>query len=368
VETLVGNSADYSFTVNFTPDENWESENNNDINNADDISLDHASFGTVSHISDKDFYRFYIPETGTFSVSLSYGSAFASAVWEMKVYRGDYTVIGASHTWTADGGVGLTTARYGVEKGFYAVCVGQGKQGVNSKVDYAVKVSFEPTAEWETENNNTPENADYLPLSTRINACVNGAGDSDCFTFTVEMDTSVSLTLNKTVQSGEGWGTITLLKGTEQLQSTEVSCAEGSIATEHFEVKAGTYCYKITGTNGDGCEYSVTVSEKHEHSGEWQTVTAPTCTKDGEESRICAICGKPDVRPIPATGHSFGEYELEKKSGIFKKGVESRTCSVCGEEEKRSTDSKPWILAIIIGGAVVVGIGLFNYVKMLKNK
>ena len=41
--------------------------------------------------------------------------------------------------------------------------------------------------------------------------------------------------------------------------------------------------------------------------GQWQTDTAVTCTQDGQESRVCAKCGTPEHRTIPAPGHDWGK-------------------------------------------------------------
>ena len=45
--------------------------------------------------------------------------------------------------------------------------------------------------------------------------------------------------------------------------------------------------------------------QPHEHAfGEWTTVTAPTCTEKGEETRSCE-CGEVETREIAALGHDF---------------------------------------------------------------
>ncbi len=42
----------------------------------------------------------------------------------------------------------------------------------------------------------------------------------------------------------------------------------------------------------------------------YRVTTPPSCTKDGEECRICAFCEMTEKRVIPATGHVFGTDNL----------------------------------------------------------
>lgn len=64
--------------------------------------------------------------------------------------------------------------------------------------------------------------------------------------------------------------------------------------------------------------------EVHKHSfGEWEVVTAATCTEDGEEVRTCAECGETETQAIPAAGHKFAPATC----------FLPKTCSECGETE-----------------------------------
>ncbi|MBQ6020916.1 MAG: hypothetical protein IJL26_12155, partial [Clostridia bacterium] len=71
--------------------------------------------------------------------------------------------------------------------------------------------------------------------------------------------------------------------------------------------------------------------------GEWYVKTAAKCLEDGEEARVCENCGAEETRPLPATGHSFGEWfdDEEDAPSCTKDGVQHRICAVCGETETR---------------------------------
>jgi len=84
----------------------------------------------------------------------------------------------------------------------------------------------------------------------------------------------------------------------------------------------------------------------HKHSyGEWQQVTAPTCTEQGEKMRECT-CGDVQTEKIPATGHSYsadwsiGEYKhwhectvCGDKKDLQDHGFSDKTCTGCGKRQ-----------------------------------
>ncbi len=74
--------------------------------------------------------------------------------------------------------------------------------------------------------------------------------------------------------------------------------------------------------------------EAHRFS-EWKLTKAPTCAEEGEETRVCSICGGKEVRKIPKLEHKFGEWKLTKAPTCTEEGEETRICSVCGQKEVR---------------------------------
>ena len=113
--------------------------------------------------------------------------------------------------------------------------------------------------------------------------------------------------------------------------------------------------------------------------GEWQTVTEPTCTSEGEKMRVCTVCELEERKPIEklehdlsfketktaptctaegvdvwacancahtedktvkATGHSFGEAVVTVAVTCTSDGANEKTCSVCGEKKTQTVASK----------------------------
>lgn len=67
--------------------------------------------------------------------------------------------------------------------------------------------------------------------------------------------------------------------------------------------------------------------------GEWQAVTAPTCTSEGMEKRFCQRCGEEEVRSIPEAEHVFSEWTVTKEPDCTEAGSQERICSVCHTTE-----------------------------------
>ena len=74
--------------------------------------------------------------------------------------------------------------------------------------------------------------------------------------------------------------------------------------------------------------------------GEWEIVTAETCTTDGLQRRPCTVCKKVEEKKINK-GHKWGSWETVTASTCTVKGSEKRTCSRCNEVETRDLDLAP---------------------------
>ena len=83
-------------------------------------------------------------------------------------------------------------------------------------------------------------------------------------------------------------------------------------------------------------EPSVFALENHTWTG-WETVTAATCTTDGEEKLVCTDegCGKIKTRTIKA-GHLYGEWTGDLSELCTKDAQLTRTCSTCGGTESQT--------------------------------
>ncbi len=61
-------------------------------------------------------------------------------------------------------------------------------------------------------------------------------------------------------------------------------------------------------------------------------VVEPTCTKDGYKEEVCTRCGETRKRTIlPATGHTYGDWIVDKDATCIESGSKHKTCGTCGD-------------------------------------
>ena len=106
--------------------------------------------------------------------------------------------------------------------------------------------------------------------------------------------------------------------------------------TEH---NVGEVLLTITGL--DNCVGEVVLSYAivdHQWSDAYTVDTDATCTSDGLQAMHCLTCGaSKDAEVIPATGHSFGEWEtVEVGQCLNTAGLRERRCKVCGFTEVKN--------------------------------
>lgn len=81
---------DYTLTVNFTTTSDWETEYNNSMELADELSLNQVIYGSLSAHYDEDWYKITIPTSCEIAVVFNYNSLTDSNVfWKYCLY--DYT-------------------------------------------------------------------------------------------------------------------------------------------------------------------------------------------------------------------------------------------------------------------------------------
>ncbi|MBE6143484.1 MAG: starch-binding protein, partial [Erysipelotrichaceae bacterium] len=127
--------------------------------------------------------------------------------------------------------------------------------------------------------------------------------------------------------ASQNTGIITL--GSEQYASGSVISVSGTSVT--FSVgNTGT------ATNGQARISAIEVTYRqleiceHQYTDSWTERTPASCTEDGEEYRVCTLCGQgEETRPIVATGHDYEgqEYKLATPDTLG----HYQECKKCGE-------------------------------------
>ena len=73
--------------------------------------------------------------------------------------------------------------------------------------------------------------------------------------------------------------------------------------------------------------------------GAWDVSKPATCTEDGLEIRTCAACGETQNRTAPASGHSFTSYASNHDATCTEDGTETAACdNGCGATDTRADE------------------------------
>lgn len=79
---------DYSFVVNYTKADNWETEVNNSLGTADIIEANMTKYGSLMSGTDVDWYKFIVNKAGTITLRFSHDYVDSGMqYWKMQLYN-----------------------------------------------------------------------------------------------------------------------------------------------------------------------------------------------------------------------------------------------------------------------------------------
>ena len=178
----------YTFKVNYTKADNWETEFNNSINDSDPISTNTWYNGSLTKDSDMDYFKITLPSDGYIRVSFKHafvGEATRS-YWNLHVLNADNKVYGEYQSYTGNTTDEATSYNIGLPAGNYFIKVSRGTYF--SPLDYAVKVVYTAAADWETEFNNSINDSDPISTNAWYNGSLTSDSDNDYFKITLPSD------------------------------------------------------------------------------------------------------------------------------------------------------------------------------------
>lgn len=95
----------------------------------------------------------------------------------------------------------------------------------------------------------------------------------------------------------------------------------------------------------EGCgheeEESIEALE-HDYAEEFTIDTEATCLSEGSKSKHCSRCDSTtEVTELPATGHSYGDWQTVTEPGCTTEGMKKHTCTAdnCGHEEEEAIEA-----------------------------
>ncbi len=183
-------SVPYTLTVHYEPSDAWEKEGNDTPVNATRISVNKEYSGILMSDSDTDCYRFSIPSDGYVSVGFSNEYVDSNNIyWKMEIfdaYKNVYlsrNIEGSSLTQKKTCDVGLPAGEY-----FLKIWPHYWSMG-----EYSFSVGYEPSASFETEDNNTPPKADPISVNAWYGGAIASDKDKDYYSFTLNGQSKVAV-------------------------------------------------------------------------------------------------------------------------------------------------------------------------------
>ena len=263
--------AEYTLTLNFTPDDYWESELNDTVETADEIQPNIPISGNLRTKNDVDYYTVTVPEDGYCSFTFAHDwMDSVKGYWCVSMY--DVATPKANNInnsyWYFSGKtddssvvVSQTTKSWGIPKGTYILKVSVYDSNY-SDLDYKLTLDFTASNSWETEPNDTIANADPLSLNSSIYGYIIKYDTADCFTFTLDKEETVVLDfIRPNIESNLDCWKMTItdsaLPKANQVYSGSFKGNESISSTGELVLAAGTYNVMLTETSGSGVNYEL---------------------------------------------------------------------------------------------------------------
>ncbi|MCI8298983.1 MAG: hypothetical protein HFI69_01315 [Lachnospiraceae bacterium] len=251
----------YDLTVNQTASQEWESEPNETIADADVICTDKVYHGITVNSSDEDYFKFTTTVRGYFQVNFSHNAADSNEVhqgWNVNVLDGKGTVItsakGIEKNWTS---IILPYAEPG--KTFYVQVLAYNQYGYYPlNCMYDLKVTQKATADWESELNETMKTATAIKNGKTYNGITDASNDQDFYKLNISASGKLKVKFsshnsNPSGSIGQGWDVVVYDKRSNEVTKAESIRQADSVS---FDVKKGTYYIKIQPSSSWSTPYS----------------------------------------------------------------------------------------------------------------
>ncbi len=89
-----------------------------------------------------------------------------------------------------------------------------------------------------------------------------------------------------------------------------------------------------------GYEHKDNFKPLADHDFETVGGTEPTCTEGGSKTLRCKVCGAEKTEPTPASGHAWGDWNIQEYATCTEDGKQFRFCGMCGVREDQTIPAK----------------------------
>ena len=273
-----------------------ESGENDTIETAEAIDVNTEVTGNLSSDNDVDCYRLDLAEDSLWELSFHHKDISDSNVfWKYSIADSEGTVL---KTWESRGNeVNLKSNKMGFAKGIYYIIV---ESDWYSEVNYTLSVNSTTTGAFETENNDSLENASVLPLNTPCTGNLYRDEDIDYYQVNLEEDSllEISFQHRDISDSNVFWKySIADSEGTV-LKTWESRGSEVNLKTNKMGFAKGTYYIIVEPFWKDSTNYTLTVN----------SVTTGTFETENNDSLKNA-----SVLPLntPCTGNLYRDEDVD---------------------------------------------------------
>jgi len=256
----------YNLTINYTPEakeainssaELYETEYNNTSYTANTLNINQSLTGNMSDYNDIDYYKLSVNSSGSLIIYLSTPKTVTSNDWIVELFSNDLSSSASALYNSVFGADGTSAVNYAgslnyitaaspslrLAKGTYYIKVRAYNNIHFSNEDYKILIAF--TAEnasgsatsasasgasglYETEFNDTPQMANYLPLNTDIKGNTSSAADLDYYQLSANTakDVQIKFTVDSSINT-DLWAIKVYDSTNKELKSYKIGSAGG---------------------------------------------------------------------------------------------------------------------------------------------
>lgn len=239
---------DYTFSVNFTEDDTWETEINNTKADANVISTDTLYNGTIMNGNDIDFYKFTLDEAKVLNIDFEHDTIDDDTnYWNIGIYQSDGTT--SVYSFSSAGNSAITkSASVSLGAGDYYLKITPRNSSYYNTMKYQFTINSKTAENWETEVNNTKNTANAIDLNTTYNSSIMGSDDVDWFSFSTEKDGYISLDFeHDTIESTNTYWIAEVYESdaTTLIHSLDIKGNSALTSSPSIGLPAGDYFVKI---------------------------------------------------------------------------------------------------------------------------
>ena len=354
----------YSLKVNYTAASNWESENNNNKNNADKITVNKVFNGALSTNGDVDWYKFDVSSSCELAITFDHTVLDSSSTYWL-IYLYDASGVTELLSWGRKGNTETGTTDYvSVSSGSYYVKVIKDSY---SGVNYSLIVQEKHDC---IGNFSTVKDPTCTETGTKEKNCSICGKLLDTQSIPANGHTCNNWVIDKEATCSSEGKRHCICSVCGETVSENIPMIAHSVGA--WNVTKEPTCHS-NGTQTRSCSKcdhteTETLSALTHEFGEWKVAQEASCYHSGTEERECSLCGDKENKTIEQLIHEYGEWQVVSGSKLIPPIVKEKTCIHCGDIQTTQDWSYIWITILVVFALIGVLIGIINYARAFKNR